>query len=228
MCAVFNARQHPGNRAYVSTNDGSRGLDNPVGVHLNFALGLSNEMGPPPSTPLAIDSGYPATETASPSAKPAKKRPHRMVQTMGIFALGHGEPVSPHRSSISSRTILRTCASVRVLFIAQSPPVVVPSSTTLHSRGRISSRHTRCRSVQRTECNSAADGPASPKPRSSPLQSLPSNKEYPRLGVPNQAIVRGAVKKIARRTGRTRASSGMGCCHLARSVCYEHIICPVG
>ena len=37
----------PATGAYNSRSEGSRGLSNPVGIHLNFALGLSNEVGPP-------------------------------------------------------------------------------------------------------------------------------------------------------------------------------------
>ena len=37
----------PATGAYDSRSEGSRGLSNPVGIHLNFALGLSNEVGPP-------------------------------------------------------------------------------------------------------------------------------------------------------------------------------------
>ena len=36
----------PATGAYNSRSEGSRGLSNPVGIHLNFALGLSNEVGP--------------------------------------------------------------------------------------------------------------------------------------------------------------------------------------
>ena len=36
----------PATGAYDSRSEGSRGLSNPVGIHLNFALGLSNEVGP--------------------------------------------------------------------------------------------------------------------------------------------------------------------------------------
>jgi hypothetical protein len=54
--SAFPARQQapvagrvplPPTGAYVPRNEGSRGLSNPVGIHLNFALGLSNEVGPP-------------------------------------------------------------------------------------------------------------------------------------------------------------------------------------
>ena len=37
----------PATGASDSRSEGSRGLSNPVGIHLNFALGLSNEVGPP-------------------------------------------------------------------------------------------------------------------------------------------------------------------------------------
>ena len=37
----------PATGAYDTRSEGSRGLSNPVGVHLNFALGLSKEVGPP-------------------------------------------------------------------------------------------------------------------------------------------------------------------------------------
>ena len=37
----------PATGAYDTRSEASRGLSNPVGVHLNFALGLSNEVGPP-------------------------------------------------------------------------------------------------------------------------------------------------------------------------------------
>ena len=40
----------PATGAYNSRSEGSRGLSNPVGIHLNFALGLSNEVGPPQVT----------------------------------------------------------------------------------------------------------------------------------------------------------------------------------
>ncbi len=53
---VFSARRQgpvagrvflPATGAYGSRSAGSRWLSNPVGIHLNFALGLSNEVGPP-------------------------------------------------------------------------------------------------------------------------------------------------------------------------------------
>ena len=37
----------PATGAYHSRSEASRGLSNPVRIHLNFALGLSNEVGPP-------------------------------------------------------------------------------------------------------------------------------------------------------------------------------------
>ena len=37
----------PATGAYHSRSEAPRGLSNPVGIHLNFALGLSNEVGPP-------------------------------------------------------------------------------------------------------------------------------------------------------------------------------------
>ena len=37
----------PATGAYVARSEGSRGLSNPTGIHLSFALGLSNEVGPP-------------------------------------------------------------------------------------------------------------------------------------------------------------------------------------
>ena len=37
----------PATGAYVARSEGFRGLSNPVGIHLNFALGLSEEVGPP-------------------------------------------------------------------------------------------------------------------------------------------------------------------------------------
>ena len=37
----------PATGAYVARSEGSRGLSYPIGIHLNFALGLSKEVGPP-------------------------------------------------------------------------------------------------------------------------------------------------------------------------------------
>ncbi len=37
----------PASGAYDSRSKGSRGLSNSAGIHLNFALELSNEVGPP-------------------------------------------------------------------------------------------------------------------------------------------------------------------------------------
>ena len=42
---------------YISGNEGSRGLSNPVGIHLSFALGLSNEAGPPQASSFGLPRG---------------------------------------------------------------------------------------------------------------------------------------------------------------------------
>ena len=43
----------PGSRTHANRtlSESYRGLSKPAGVHLNFALGLSNEVGPPQSSP---------------------------------------------------------------------------------------------------------------------------------------------------------------------------------
>ena len=47
----------PGSRTHANRtlSESYRGLSKPAGVHLNFALGLSNEVGPPHCTPSGAE-----------------------------------------------------------------------------------------------------------------------------------------------------------------------------
>ena len=55
----------PATGAYVPQSEGIRGLSNPVGIHLNSALGLSKEVGPPQVVVSIASPAYRNLQTGS-------------------------------------------------------------------------------------------------------------------------------------------------------------------